>query len=90
MCGIAGVVDNSGLDIRGLMAMSSSIRHRGPDDEGFALQEKGTMIYCRGKDTIPELKGLAHIANQEACQAEIGFVHRRLSILDLRIIVNVQ
>jgi len=63
--------------------MSSSIRHRGPDDEGFALQEKGTMIYCRGKDTIPELKGLAHIANQEACQAEIGFVHRRLSILDL-------
>jgi len=39
MCGIAGIInfDRSPIEIGGLKAMTDSLRHRGPDDEGYYL-----------------------------------------------------
>jgi glutamine phosphoribosylpyrophosphate amidotransferase len=46
MCGITGVVDLHGDPIAPaeLLAMTSAIAHRGPDDEGFVLIEPETGL----------------------------------------------
>jgi len=43
VCGIAGVVDNSGkpVELELLKAMASKLTHRGPDDEGFYRNHSG-------------------------------------------------
>ena len=65
--------------------MSKILRHRGPDDEGFCLlSHSESNIYCKGNDSINELGNLPHIADSHQINShQIGFVHRRLSILDL-------
>jgi asparagine synthase (glutamine-hydrolysing) len=83
MCGIAGIVSLEGVNPIDLHKMSSILQHRGPDDEGFLLLNSITRNF-KGKDTIKELFDLPLIqdANFEASNV-LGFVHRRLSILDL-------
>ena len=47
MCGISGYLDlDRGVDIGILRRMTDVIRHRGPDDEGYALIGPGGN--CRG------------------------------------------
>lgn len=79
MCGILAVLDldNKGLDVNALERMSHSIKHRGPDDYGYAffgLMEDQKILeskeIIRGMD-FEEFKGL------------LTFGHRRLSIIDL-------
>ena len=97
MCGIAGIVSLEGVNPVDLQKMSTILQHRGPDDEGFLLLNTHVQAF-RGDDTISELSGLVHIreANnskfkcppelvegQNSKLAELGLVHRRLSILDL-------
>ena len=42
MCGISGYLDlDRGVDTDTLRRMTDVIRHRGPDDEGYALIGKG-------------------------------------------------
>ena len=75
MCGIIGILDTRGrpIDPPALRAMAASIRHRGPDDEGFHLfsLRKGT--------------GAAWPSGSQAPSGEFegGFGFQRLSILDL-------
>lgn len=85
MCGIAGIIDLEGVNPLNLNAMSKTLRHRGPDDEGFALlSTSDTTHHCKGNDTINELSYLPPIQDQKINPInKIGFVHRRLSILDL-------
>ncbi len=70
MCGIAGGIwgiDANGISIEQLRAMTNSIQHRGPDDEGLWLSPS------RRND---------HFVDRPASQAvALGF--RRLSIIDL-------
>lgn len=57
MCGIAGIVSNNPSLVQQykLQLMANALQHRGPDGEGFFIDE----------------------------QQQVGFAHRRLSVIDL-------
>ncbi len=93
MCGIAGIalLERKNISVKdAVFSMSRSIKHRGPDDEGFTLfsetsssvlgsshtQEEvfHSNILYRPKDKIEAVSESTH---------HIAFAHRRLSILDL-------
>lgn len=65
--------------------MSTSLAHRGPDDEGFMLFTRdGMSCPLSGPATSPGVKDVEHI--ERSClefPAILGWAHRRLSILDL-------
>ena len=85
MCGIFGVLrlDGKGIDLRRLQSSLNIIRHRGPDDEGYALfdTDKGKIEECYG-DTSQLKKG-SHILSKVGEKFNLAFGFRRLSILDL-------
>lgn len=86
MCGIAGIVDlKTHQAARHIAIMSDAIRHRGPDDEGFALFQIATGEFqsAGGKDTPSDLAHLPQIASLKNYPSEVALAHRRLSILDL-------
>lgn len=90
MCGIAGLIlksPSAGPMVPKLKALSRSLQHRGPDGEGFLLQnETHAVPYFdafsqtpgRKLNYLPEAK----LPEQESTSF-LGFVHRRLSIIDL-------
>jgi asparagine synthase (glutamine-hydrolysing) len=89
MCGIAGIIlKRNGTDLpRQIAAMTRSIRHRGPDGEGFLLvsQQQATPYanpsqqFTRGDlNYIPQQPLPDH-----APGTFLAFAHRRLSIIDL-------
>ena len=47
MCGITGFVSRSVPDQGALKAMADKIRHRGPDDEGFFVDEHCAIAHRR-------------------------------------------
>jgi asparagine synthase (glutamine-hydrolysing) len=81
MCGIAGIAGKNGnIDPECLREMLDSLRHRGPDDEGYMVLDRvsGNAIPLGGDDT--KIK-VGHIAEfKGATQVVIG--QRRLSIID--------
>lgn len=91
MCGIAGVIAPSGFDPELLERMAVAIRHRGPDDEGYALFDGRSVIAFGGSDTAAESFGRTDISwlpksRVASCfgnRYAAGFAHRRLSIVDL-------
>jgi asparagine synthase (glutamine-hydrolysing) len=88
MCGITGIFSTDPRDITPeiLRGMTTSIRHRGPDDEGYIFINTITSR-CEprvGDDTIIELKGkMKHLSDPLESGYDLAFGHRRLSILDL-------
>ena len=83
MCGIAGVYDPKGVVVDEVIALSKTLRHRGPDDEGFYLSYSGNIAeQYRGEETIQELQHLKHIS-ESGKQPTLALMHRRLSILDV-------
>lgn len=84
MCGISGYLDlQNGVNCSVLQKMNDVIRHRGPDDEGYALIGAQETAFCGGADTVPGL-GLPTLENASAeARPFLGLGHRRLSILDL-------
>jgi len=76
MCGIAGIVrlDGGPIDSRDLVRMSDRLRHRGPDDGGYAFLS-GDPRKCR---FIRSESGDLPDGGVSA-----GFAHRRLSIIDV-------
>lgn len=85
MCGIAGIVHLQGVYPHHLYVMSRVLKHRGPDDEGFVLLHRtSNSLALKGHDTIKELEALPWVTEQKIDPSyPVGFVHRRLSILDL-------
>ncbi len=86
MCGIAGIIDTSGFNTDILYNMSATIRHRGPDDEGFLLVDTDYKVsHAYGDDSIEEVKSQQHIKSFAGAEKKtiLGLVHRRLSIIDL-------
>lgn len=91
MCGIAGVIAKTGFDPSLLDRMSLLIRHRGPDDEGYALYDGGGVKACGGEDTAaqsfadPDVswRPSGTLVSRFGERYTVGFAHRRLSIVDL-------
>jgi asparagine synthase (glutamine-hydrolysing) len=82
MCGIAGILSNKEITVEVLQDMSSIMQHRGPDDEGFAVVEDNQIIACKGANTVEELSTYKPLAEKN--RFNVGFVHRRLSIIELK------
>lgn len=72
MCGIAGLVAARGecIPVDWLKAAAGLLGHRGPDDQGFLLWD--------GVNAVEQCREL-----RKTFPTRVGFVHRRLSILDL-------
>lgn len=92
MCGIAGVVrtlGGAGLE-PGIRCMTHALRHRGPDDEGYALfAVDGVSVLFGGAATPPSVySGVFPYAPVRAFREppyglfSLAFGHRRLAILD--------
>jgi asparagine synthase (glutamine-hydrolysing) len=96
MCGIAGIIslDDRFPILYGITSMTNILRHRGPDDEGYLMADlkTGKAHVFGGKDTpddvfasplsyAPKLSIDSARVNEQVPQ--IGFGHRRLSIIDL-------
>lgn len=83
MCGISGFLDmEAGVDTVVLRRMTDVIRHRGPDDEGYALIGRDAAVFYGGADTLPQLS-FPPLEEEDPAGAFLGLGHRRLSILDL-------
>src|SRR5258706_8890328 len=86
MCGILGLynIHQDPLNVRNFHLSSLSIRHRGPDDEGYLLVDLGgkKVIPCRGQDSDPGL-GLPDVTSFYDKPFSLALAFRRLSILDL-------
>ena len=66
--------------------MNRTLRHRGPDDEGFLLADtdRGIFHVHSGRDTLHVLKeNLSPVETAEGFRPNLIFGHRRLSIIDL-------
>jgi asparagine synthase (glutamine-hydrolysing) len=91
MCGVSVLVDPRGISSRSLAAMAALARHRGPDDEGYALFTEDQAMPLGGDDTPATV---ADIGTTYAPRGSIGALapsglvnpalgHRRLAILDV-------
>ncbi len=58
MCGIAGIyhLDGAPVNLTQLRRMADLLRHRGPDDEGYALFDtrSGQAVHFKGPDSPPD------------------------------------
>lgn len=86
MCGIFGIWNRDGrpVDVDALARATDSIRHRGPDDEGYLLVDShtGRAVPCGGRRTAGEL-GLPLLETFRGQNFDLALCFRRLSILDL-------
>ena len=86
MCGIFGIWNRDGrpLDLAAVERGVESLRHRGPDDEGYLLVDtrRGEAIACGGADTVESL-GLPSIEEFRGRQFNLALGFRRLAILDV-------
>lgn len=92
MCGIFGLIQDRPIDYSELNSISTVLRHRGPDDEGFAVFGSDSVEIWGGSDT-PESSLAANAITwtprlrlPERGKSDRGGLvlgHRRLSIIDL-------
>lgn len=84
MCGICGFIrfkDNADASV--LEQMNNTIRHRGPDDEGYlTVGDDGSLKQYSGKDSVTEVKH-AHPNITSGGTVKLGLGFRRLAIIDL-------
>ncbi len=85
MCGICGWLNTEfRIDISTVRRMNNIVRHRGPDDEGYAFISENNVRLFRGQDSKDVVLPL--ISESEAPEkAFLAYGHRRLSILDLSV-----
>jgi len=86
MCGLVAWWnrDGSRVDVEALRDAVESLRHRGPDDEGYVLinTRTGRTVECAGEGThasrpLPRLRDVA------AEDFDLALGHRRLAVVDL-------
>jgi asparagine synthase (glutamine-hydrolysing) len=90
MCGISGLMGPTRIDLVSLQRMTDLIRHRGPDDEGYAVFGPEGIACLSGADTDPAALHTAvpyrPTGPLGACSVatpKVALGHRRLSIVDL-------
>jgi asparagine synthase (glutamine-hydrolysing) len=64
MCGICGEWNTRGVEIKSLQRMLDNLRHRGPDDEGYYINESLGLANCR-LSIIDLEKGKQPISNED-------------------------
>jgi len=86
MCGIFGLLqlNRHPVDLASAEKAVCTLRHRGPDDEGYLLANTTTnrIISCGGKDTARDLS-LPIIQAFQNQSFDVLLGHRRLAIIDL-------
>lgn len=85
MCGIFGIwhLDGKPVDLLAVQHATTTLRHRGPDDEGYLLVNTRTGgLVAGGEDTDPRLD-LPPIETYSGETFDLVFGHRRLAIIDL-------
>lgn len=92
MCGITAIIKkkNSDLNIPILIEeMNTKIKHRGPDDEGYAFFKNSEFLTAGGSDTPSEVwtSNFVYTPKEKIIEVEnkynIALGHRRLSVIDL-------
>src|SRR6516164_1163616 len=90
MCGFSGIVSRDGVQCKHLITMNQIIRHRGPDDEGYAIFSPYGVQAFGGADTPAPVANAYHdwtpqsrLSGGEIPPGSLVFGHRRLSIIDL-------
>lgn len=82
MCGICGYYSfHKNISSKNIAEMNQSIRHRGPDDEGFWISDGSESQNFSGNDSTEKIKKEFPVLQEEYSKIALGF--RRLSILDL-------
>ncbi len=85
MCGILGVIETKNtIDHHQLIRSTTTLRHRGPNDEGYLLMNRKTGFTksYSGSDTDKRLQ-LPNLLNSQREDYNLAFGFRRLSIIDL-------
>ena len=92
MCGISGIINTgqNGFAVKDITVMTDTVRHRGPDDEGFVLFDREAGQFMAGGGSTPQevynsnLPYTPHagIETLEQINYHVALGHRRLSILD--------
>ena len=88
MCGISGIITiKESVNVNQLVKMSSSMSHRGPDDEGFYLIKNNDLkgIELVSDQSDHKIINLQNIKDFESEKLLYGLAHRRFSILDTSI-----
>jgi asparagine synthase (glutamine-hydrolysing) len=86
MCGIFGLFSSTLPENRVIKNALDSVRHRGPDDEGYVLINSRTnaSLIASGPDTCSELSDeYRDILSLDLKSYNTLLAHRRLSIIDL-------
>lgn len=88
MCGITGILAHTPqrIDVDLLRGMTTALRHRGPDDEGYLVVNTSTGEYQQrsGGDSTTEAKNsYANIRTESEQSFSLGLGWRRLGIIDL-------
>ncbi len=85
MCGLAGFIlgNKTEINAKQMAKISKTLRHRGPDDEGYAVFSGKTMQSFAGDDTPAQLHENLSEINSMKLGGFVQFIYRRLSIIDL-------
>lgn len=89
MCGIVVCHVPTGSPARHALAMAHTLRHRGPDGEGYLLGQAGQWWSVSGPDTTDEVRADPNAIPDGPIEphldrpVELAMAQRRLSIVDL-------
>jgi asparagine synthase (glutamine-hydrolysing) len=82
MCGITGYFSyKNKIQPRDFYQAHLLLKHRGPDDEGFASLQNNQLELLRGNDSNQKASEQRHISESQETNLLLG--HRRLSVIDL-------
>ena len=84
MCGIAGIIEMNGpqIDLAGIRLMAQVQRHRGPDGEGFFLDNGSDMVMTEFDGQVQQFHS-QFSAHGLKRSPRVALAHRRLAIIDL-------
>ncbi|HEY6512500.1 MAG TPA: asparagine synthase (glutamine-hydrolyzing) [Burkholderiaceae bacterium] len=91
MCGIViALSPRQPSTVGTIVAMAGTLRHRGPDDEGYGVLDGGHLLRLAGEDTPEAVMTMptpsrpeGHVRDHARRSSPLLMAHRRLSIVDL-------